>query len=127
MITAHSAHTPLGVAFSNGRETGRAETTPDKGGTGEGFRPHELLEAALATCMGITVRMYARDHGIPLDDVAVTVTLDGSREGGSVFRYSLEFQGDLTEAQREKLARAAAVCPVKRTLSKTISFEAGTE
>ena len=39
-----------------------SDNTPDKGGKGAGFRPHELLEAALACCMNMSVRMYAESH-----------------------------------------------------------------
>jgi putative redox protein len=40
------------------------DTTSGKGGYGDGFHPHELLEAALATCMNMTIRMYAQKHAI---------------------------------------------------------------
>lgn len=58
-------------------------TTPDKGGGNQGFRPHELLEAALATCMNIHLRMYAANHGIELGEVTTKVTLDRSSLSGS--------------------------------------------
>ena len=123
MIRATSLDTALGTTFSNGREAGRADTTPDKGGSGQGFRPHDLLEAALATCIHMTLRAYARSHGIPLEDVEVVVALD-RRPEETLFRYSLDLKGPLSAEDVDHLHRAAAACPGKSTLSKPLRFEA---
>ena len=58
VTTLSESHSYLTV-FSNGKHTANADTTFDKGGSNLGFRPHELLEAALATCMNMHLRMYA--------------------------------------------------------------------
>lgn len=52
------------------------DTTPDKEGANHGFRPHELLEAASASCMNMTLRMYAEIHAIPLAGMSVAVWLN---------------------------------------------------
>lgn len=49
------------------------DTTPDKKGANHGFRPHELLEAASASCMNMTFRMYAEIHAIPLAGMSVVL------------------------------------------------------
>ncbi|HEX3104593.1 MAG TPA: OsmC family protein [Terriglobales bacterium] len=90
-----------------------------------GFRPHDLLEAALATCANISVRMYAADHGIPLRNVTTTVSLDKSHSDEVVFRYTVCLDGDLTEEHKDRLLQAVGACPVRRTLSRKISFELG--
>ena len=46
-----------------------------KGGGGTGFGAHELLEAALATCVNMAVRMHASAHGIPLQAVEASVRI----------------------------------------------------
>ena len=48
MISTTSEAQPFRVQFSNGKHTALADATQDKGGGESGFRPHELLEAALA-------------------------------------------------------------------------------
>lgn len=114
---------PYATRFSNGTWEAVADTTADKGGRGAGFRPHDLLEAALATCVNMTVRMYAAHHGIPVERVTTRVELDRSQPDTARFRYSFAAAGALTDAQREQLQRAAAACPVRRTLSRRIVFD----
>ena len=125
MIRATSDSARYSTRFTDGTYEGVADTTADKGGGGSGFRPHSLLEAALATCVNVTVRMYADNHNIPLAGVNTRVSLDRSAPDQTTFEYEVEFAGDLTPEQVEKLHQAASACPVRRTLSKTIRFESG--
>lgn len=82
IIHAHSQEKNFLTRFTNGEHIGDADTTAEKGGGNRGFRPHELLEAALATCMNMTLRSYAQKHDIPLPGVSVVVTLSrGTQEG----------------------------------------------
>jgi putative redox protein len=122
MIIASAEPQPYLTRFSNGKQTTNADTTPDKGGGGLGFRPHELLEAALATCMNMHLRMYASNHGIELGDVITTVSLDRNSQEEAVFNYSIELSGQLADEQRKKLLEIAETCPVHRTLDKKLSF-----
>ena len=43
------------------------DTTLEKGGTGKCIRPHDLLEAALAACMNIAIRMEAQKNNLNFD------------------------------------------------------------
>jgi putative redox protein len=123
MICAKSDLTRYQTRFSDGEHEGIADTTADKGGAHSGFRPHDLLEAALAACVNMTVRMYADNHGIPLRAVTTNVNLDRTHPDEVVFRYEVEIDGELTEEQRNKLFQAASACPIRKTLSKRIGFE----
>ena len=97
---------------------------PSSTGTGAaGFRPHELLEAALACCLSMSVRMAAEKHAIPPEAVTARVRLDRGAEG-AVFHAEIELRGDsLTPEQRERLVQAGKACPVSRTLSGSVRFE----
>jgi putative redox protein len=96
---------------------------PDKDGGAEGFRPHELLEAALACCINMQVRTYAESYAVPLDSVTIRVRLDRGADG-AVFHTEVELHGEsLTREQRERLIEIAGACPVRQTLSKPIRFE----
>jgi putative redox protein len=123
MIKAESTAAPLLTQFTNGTYTAQSDTTADKGGSGQGFRPHELLEAALASCMNMTVRMAAKKYNIPLSGVTVTVNLNRSQPDAPVFEWHVQFAEELTTEHRERLLSAVSRCPVHKTLSKSLQFK----
>jgi putative redox protein len=125
MVRAASEPVRYQILLSDGRHEVVADTAAEKGGADSGFRPHDLLEASLASCVSMTVRMYADRHGIPLRGVITTVTMDRTHPEEVVFRYDVALDGDLTPEQERKLLLAAHACPVRRTLSKPIRFEHG--
>ena len=122
MISTISEAPPYRVQFTDGRHSAWADTTQDKGGGESGFRPHELLEAALAACMNMAATMYAAKHAIPLTQVVTKVTLDRSGSEQVVFRYSVELSGDLALEQRQAILSAMRVCPVRKTLMRGVRF-----
>ena len=76
---------------------------------------------ALASCTSMTVRTFAANSRFPLDHVAVrvreTVVLPEQHHPERL-DVEITLSGPLlTEAQRERLLRAASRCPVKRMLS----------
>ncbi len=121
MIQGANAQGETRTLLSNGAASLCSDTSRPAG-SGEGFHPHELLEAALASCVGITVRMVATERGLPLQDVRATVELDRAADR-TVFRTLVELDGPLAEMDRALLLEAARRCPVRKTLSKTLSFE----
>ena len=126
MIVGVGTESRYVTIFSDGRNEAKSDTTLDKGGSGAGFRPHDLLEAALACCLNISVRIYADKHNIPLSGIKVGVSLDRSDPEQTVFEYQVELQGDLTDEQRRELMEQTKSCPVGQTLSRNISFRCST-
>jgi putative redox protein len=122
VITCFSKKTPFDTWFTDGKHEGHCDAPAEKGGADAGFGPHELLEAALASCLNIYVRVCAQTHNIPLTGVVTEVTLERQNPGEVVFRYALELKGHLTEEQRWELIQAAQSCPVHQTLAGKISF-----
>jgi len=108
--------------FTNGTNVCISDTTIDKGGSGAGFRPHELLEASFATCMNMSMRMYAREHSIPLSFVSTIVTLNRNKPDEVSLEYNINFPDNLSEANRQTLLEVIKSCPVRKTLSKKITF-----
>lgn len=105
-----------------------ADEPAEVGGNNMGPTPYQLLNAALGTCTAMTMQMYANRKEWPLDKV--TVHLSHSRhhaEDGAhpetgnsrvdTFKRYIEMEGELDEAQREKLMEIADKCPVHRTLT----------
>jgi len=122
MIVATSEREHFLTSFTNGRDAARADAAVDKGGGDAGFRPHDLLEASIASCINIWLRMYSTSHSVPLERVVTTVEADRTDPAAVTFKYSVEVSGPLTAEQRQKLLDIAAICPVRRTLERTISF-----
>jgi len=121
MIRSSSLETPFQVTFTNGGNTSTADVPKEKGGAGCGFGPHELLEAALATCLTITVAQYAAKHQLPLRSASAEVRIERSNPDEVALVYTLRLVGPLSDEQRRRLTAAAANCPVRRTLSGRVT------
>lgn len=121
MIAASNQPGATLTRVANATATLESDTTPPRGG-GTSFRPHELLEAALGSCMAITLRMVAEERGMALRDVQVTVALDRSGDGAVTCNSRVTLDGDLTPAQRATLMAALRLCPVRRTLARGLRF-----
>lgn len=91
----------------------------DKGGQDTGPTPHELLLAALASCMSMTMKAYAQHKGLALRHVQVIVR--GRHDDGVfVIEKEVQLEGDLDEAQRARIVEIGGRCPVARTLAGEI-------
>ena len=88
-------------------------------GGGTAPNPHDLFDAALATCKAITATLYARHKGMKLDRVVAEIARDDAkeREGTYVLDVRLQFEGDLTEAERQRLHEVAARCPIHKLMT----------
>lgn len=127
MVTTESTPRPYVTIARNGRVTMQLDAPIAKGGGGEGFGAHDLLEASIAVCINMAVRMHADFNGISLASVSTQVELSKPDAMTSRFSYSLQLEGQLTPEQNAALHAVARSCPVRETLSRRIEFHARDE
>lgn len=91
------------------------------GGGGAGPDPFALLYASLASCVAITIRMYASRKGWPLagGEVRVFPTRRAASPVDSI-EIRLTLEGDLSDEQRARITDIAGRCPVHRTLEREV-------
>jgi uncharacterized OsmC-like protein len=111
-----------------------ADEPLEAGGSDTGPTPYELLLGALGACTAMTVRLYARRKGWPLETVEVTLRHErihaqdcADCETGDAFldriTKRLRLDGALSTEQRQRLAEIAERCPVQRTLQRQVSIQ----
>lgn len=87
------------------------------GGTDTGPSPTRLLAASLASCIAITVEIYAGRKGWDLGEVRVDVDVEYDGPRPASFAAALRLPEGLDEMQRERLLAVARKCPVHRALA----------
>ena len=97
----------------------------EDGGDGLGPNPTRLVEAALAACTAITLRMYAERKKWTLNGLKVVVRRAEGEDAheAHVLEKTIEVDGDLDQAQRERLHEIADKCPVHRMLTGGVEIE----
>ena len=115
MTKASIASTNYQVQLENGRHKFSADEPKELGGADTAPAPDELLEASLASCTAITLRMYADRKGWMIPTIEVSVSLERI-EGKTVFTRQITIQGEVAEEQRQRLLQIAKACPVSKTL-----------
>ncbi len=102
------------------------------GGTNKGMTPYQFLSAGLAACTSMTIRMYARRKGWPLEKIHVDVTHNKvhaqdcetchATEGKvDIFTREIHLSGPLDDTQKQQLLGIADKCPVHLTFENNIS------
>lgn len=106
----------------NGRHTILTDEPMRLGGTDEGPAPHELLPAALASCIATMVAMYAERHEWEIGDAFVEVEYDSESEPRR-FEIELHLPAGLSDEQVRRLERVAETCPLRKALETGFEFE----
>ena len=105
--------------------------SPAVGGENKGFRPMQMLLAAMGGCSTIDIVSILKKQRQPVDDIAITV--EGEREPGvepSLFRdirVHFTLKGNLDEDKVRKAVELSMekYCSVAKTLEKTATITYG--
>jgi putative redox protein len=100
------------------------------GGADAGPAPTRLVAAGLASCISITMEMYARRKGWEIGAVEVEVEVSYEGYVPTLFTASIHLPEGLDEEQRERLLKIAEKCPVHKLLAnetEVVTAEAGAE
>ncbi|WP_179316030.1 bifunctional alpha/beta hydrolase/OsmC family protein [Winogradskyella undariae] len=111
-----------------------ADEPASVGGSDFGPSPYEYLNAALAACTVMTLKMYAERKKWDLKEVYVYIS--HSRKHSDDLNLVLEkpkyldhiskklkFIGDISEEQSQRLKEIASRCPVHKTIASEVIFE----
>ncbi|MCK0157782.1 bifunctional alpha/beta hydrolase/OsmC family protein [Cellulophaga sp. F20128] len=104
------------------------------GGDDFGPSPYEYLNAAIASCTVMTLKMYAERKKWDLQEVFVYISharkhsdelqLDVEKPGYlDHISKKLKFVGNLDEAQKTRLKEIASRCPVHKTVAGKVIFD----
>jgi putative redox protein len=125
------SHVP-GTAYQTRIDTGDiafiADEPVDSGGGGLGPNPYELFLAALGHCTVLTILLYARRKGWPVEGVTVRARhereiVDDMANGEPIRRkierivQEIALAGPLDDEQRSRIIEIAGKCPVHRTIT----------
>jgi putative redox protein len=96
-----------------------ADVDTSLGGEDSAPDPHGLLDSSLAACTAITLSMYAKRRGIPLDGINIDIERDNSKEKSGEYNLALKihFAGSLTDEQKQQLLGIVDKCPIHKLLS----------
>lgn len=94
------------------------DAPPDNNGKGEAFSPTDLLATSLGACMVTIMGIKARDMGVNIDGIEISVDKIMASDPRRVAEIGLELNIPHTfdEKTQTILERAGLACPVAKSL-----------
>jgi putative redox protein len=124
-MTATARRIGIGLGHEvdvNGRHTIVTDEPVLLGGDDRGPAPHELLAAAMASCVATMIALYAGNRGWDIGASEVSVDYDPESVPRRV-SVEIRLPDGLTADQIRRLEKVAETCPVRRALEAGFAFE----
>lgn len=129
-VTVRTGEGKFGTLVDAGTHHWVMDEPADVGGADTGPTPYDALLAALGSCTSMTLGLFAKREGIPLEGVTVQLHHERNHERDcehcdvpepgpkiqAIFR-TITLEGPLSDEQRARLMEIAEKCPVHRTLT----------
>lgn len=103
-INAHTLTTDIAVA---------------EGGEDLGPSPHDLYDAALASCKALTLMWYAKKKNINITHIDTRIERDDSQERQGIYKLAatLLVQGEFSDEEFAQISAVAEKCPVHKLMA----------
>jgi putative redox protein len=123
-VASMMADKRFAVSASVGGHAMIIDADKEDGGDSLGPNPTRLVEAALAACSVITLRMYAARKDWPISALTVTVKRAEGEDAhlSRILEKTVDVEGPLDGAQRARLLEIAGRCPVHRMLADGVEI-----
>lgn len=132
-VAVETAGGPFTQSVEAGRHDLLADEPKAQGGDDMGPSPYDLLLAGLGACTNMTLQLYARRKGWPLERVRTRLSHTREHEPDcehctdeaarlDVITREIEIDGALTGDQVTRLMEIAEKCPVHKTLTGRIAI-----
>jgi putative redox protein len=105
------------VEIEGGNHTLVVDEPVVAGGTDAGPAPTRLMAAGLASCIAITIEMYAQRKGWEVGAVEVDVDVTYEDFTPSSFAATIRLPPGLSKEQQERLLVIARKCPVHKVIA----------
>jgi putative redox protein len=121
VVVAYEGSLHCTATHGPSQQTLSTDAPVDNGGSGAAFSPTDLVAAALGSCMLTIMGKVAQRDGLDLAGTHVSVVKEmvaqpTRRIGALRVLVTLPSGSRLSPADRSKLEKAAAACPVKQSL-----------
>ena len=99
-----------------------ADEPMELGGQDEGPLPTELFLSSLASCILITLRIYAQRRNWDAGEIHIELSLSELENGVEIIK-DISFSGNLENHQIEQLLEISKRSPLSKILSNTIEIK----
>lgn len=98
-----------------------ADEPIEYGGNDSAAKPTELFLSSLASCILITMRMYANRKQWKLGATSIELRYE-KQENKTIIYKKITIAGDLLELEKARLLDIANRCPVAKIVSNPVEF-----